>query len=88
MCLLDFQVICFCSPEVISVRYKDTVMQYDVHWNDRVIDLKKKVLKNENLHTDCVDIIYHGESLSDVATLDIVGVFDTEDTPLLELHKR
>ena len=70
------------------MKYKDTIIQYDVHWNDRVSDLKKKIVENENLRTDCVDLIFHGKSLSDFATVDIVGLFDSKDTPLLVLRKR
>ena len=68
--------------------FRGKTTHYQVQCIDTVRELKEQVSKMVHLHENFIDLIYKAESLDDDATLNAVGLFDTDTRPFLQMYKR
>ena len=60
----------------------------NVHWNETIRRLKKRVCGEEDLDSEFMELLRNGKALDDEEKWFQTGVFDSEVTPLLLLSER
>ena len=69
------------------MKYKSSIVQYDVHWSDYVRKLKEKICKKEGVASGGMNIVCDGRWLNDDKQWWKTGVLD-DDNHILVLSTR
>ena len=61
--MLITHLLLYRIPSKITIQYRGKKTQYDMHWNSTVREMKKKVMKNEGVGSELVELVYDRKKL-------------------------
>ena len=85
---MSFQLLIYFDTrqETITLEHESTTVQYDVHWNDRVGELKERACAQEGVVSDAMGLVHERMLLEADKRWWETSVFD-EENPILHLQK-